>query len=157
MSDSARFRYRCPLARACLSGLAALCLAGPVAAAPASAPGAQDVAPGVVPDAVPDAATATPPRRSLSLSEFLSDDEQGMLFEYLRDVFFASLSGDEEEASMAPELAFKLSILRQRLIREGDAAARRLVLALQKEVERSLRKKQSREDAAPPLIAPGRP
>jgi len=155
MSDSVQ-TFCLRLARACLGGLAVLCLAWPVAAQvdlAVPAPGMREV--------VPDTTPTNPAKRSLKLSDFLSDDEMGMLFEYLRDAFFASLRGNEEEAVMAPELAFKLSILRQRLIREGDAAARQVMLALQKEVERALaeyqRKKSQQEGEVVPPAAPALP
>jgi hypothetical protein len=86
----------------------------------------------------------------LSINKFLSDDEMDMLFDYLRDAFIATVRNDPEEASMPPELAFKLAILRQRLIREGDAAVQQLMQALQKEVDRALLEYQLKQPPQPP-------
>jgi hypothetical protein len=89
----------------------------------------------------------------LSISDFLTDDEMDMLFEYLRDAFIATMRNDPEEASMPPELAFKLAILRQRLIREGDAAVQQLMQALQKEVDETLREYLQQQPPQPPTPA----
>lgn len=94
----------------------------------------------------------------LSISKFLTEDEMDMLFDYLRDAFIATVLNDPEEASMPPELAFKLAILRQRLIREGDAAVQQLTQALQKEVDRALLEYQLKQPPQPPVQeGPGRP
>ncbi|MCO5761342.1 MAG: hypothetical protein NHG36_07500, partial [Chromatiaceae bacterium] len=72
---------------------------------------------------------------------------------------------DPEGASMPPELAFKLEILKQRMLREGDAAARQLLQSMQKEMDRALQEynqplPQHPQPPAPPAQpqpAPGTP
>jgi hypothetical protein len=111
--------------------------------------------------ATPPAEQVAPakPGWGLSISNFLSDDEMDMLFDYLRDSFIATMRNDPEGATMAPELAFKLAILRQRLIKEGDAAVQQLMQALQKEMDRAQREYNQRQapPQAPPQPAPGVP
>jgi hypothetical protein len=85
-------------------------------------------------------APANPPSQGwgLSISNFLSQDEMDMLFEYLRDSFIATMRNDPEGASMPPELAFKLEILKQRMLKEGDAAVRQLMQSMQEDMDRAL-------------------
>lgn len=82
----------------------------------------------------PPAVEATP---GLPFSAFLSEDEMRMLFDFMRDAIIAAMKG--EEASMPPELAFKLAILEQRLIKEGNAAVQGLMLLLQQEIDKALK------------------
>jgi len=82
---------------------------------------------------------APAPGLGLPFSNFLSDDEMGMLFDYLRDSFIATMRNDPEGASMPPELAFKLEVMKQRMLKEGDAYVRQLMQSMQQELDRSLK------------------
>ncbi len=92
--------------------------------------------------AVPPAEPAEPPEflaeegEGLPFSAFLSEDEMRLLFDYMRDAIIAAMKG--KEAGMPPELAFKLSVLRQRLMKEGNAAVRQLMWMLREELDRAL-------------------
>lgn len=91
-----------------------------------------------------------PEGRGLPFSDFLSDDEMGMLFDYLRDSFIAAVRNDPDGASMPPELAFKLEILKQRMLKEGDAAVRQLMQSMQQELEQTLQEYNQRLPQQPP-------
>lgn len=138
-------------------------LVAPAPAAPAPAASTpvvpSPVAPALVVPAPGQQAPAQPESKpwGLSLSDFLNHDEQDMLFDYLREAFVATIF-NLEDASMPPELAFKLAILRQRAIREGDAAVQQLMQALQKEVDRAMREYQVQQPPQPTAPAgPNRP
>jgi hypothetical protein len=115
----------------------------------------------------PNPPPANPPSQGwgLSISSFLSEDEMDMLFEYLRDSFIATMRNDPEGASMPPELAFKLEILKQRMLKEGDAAVRQLMQSMQEDMDRALQEynqqlPQHPQPPAPPAQpqpAPGTP
>jgi len=101
--------------------------------------------------------TNPPPQGwGLSISSFLSEDEMDMLFDYLRDSFIATMRNDPEGASMPPELAFKLEILKQRMLKEGDAAVRQLMQSMQEEMDRALQEynQQLPQHPQPPPAQP---
>jgi hypothetical protein len=126
----------------------AIASAGPASAAPGN---------GRVTEPPAEPAPPAPEKKGMSINDFLSDDETRMLFDYLRDAFIATVRDDDEEVSMPPELAFKLAILRQRMLREGDAAARLLMQAMQQEMDRAIREYQRLQTPAPPVPYPPEP
>jgi hypothetical protein len=111
--------------------LLSLALAGPALAQEAAKEPAQPPAP-------PQAAPA--PEVSLvdmvkALSKFLTEEEVELVYDYMWDVSIASLKGTPEEVTLPPELAFKLTILQARIVKEGgfylDGLARRMEKDLQ--------------------------
>ena len=103
------------------------------------------------------AAPAPSPGFGLPFSNFLSEDEMGMLFDYLRDSFIATMRNDPEGASMPPELAFKLEILKQRMIKEGDAYVRQLMQSMQQDLDRALQEYNQQLPQHPQPPAPPTP
>lgn len=56
-----------------------------------------------------------------SLTAYLSQDDIELLYIYLRDTAIASLLGrDTEDVYLPPDLAFKMEVLQQRAIKEGN-------------------------------------
>ncbi len=90
------------------------------------------------PAAEPPPATTNPapaPEASLmnmlsALSQFLTDEELVLVYDYLWDASIASLKGNSNDVELPPELAFKLAILQKRIVKEGgyylDGLARQM-------------------------------
>ena len=55
-----------------------------------------------------------------SLSKFLGQEDINLLYEYLRDSIIASITKQEEEVLMPPDLAFKMEIIKKRAEIEGN-------------------------------------
>ncbi len=89
--------------------------------------------------------------QGLNLNAFLSDDETQMLLDYMHDAFDAAMKG-EEAPPMPPELAFKLAIIQQRVLIQGNAAVEEFMLMLQKELDKAI--KQMQKQHPPPSTAP---
>ncbi len=62
------------------------------------------------------------------------------LFDYLRDAMLAAMQG--ERLPMPPELAHTLAQMRERLLRQGNAAVRQMLEMLQKDLDRPLEEMQ---------------
>ncbi len=127
-------------------------------AAPAQA---QESAPEPRPEARSEA-------RGLPFAAFLNENELRDLFDFMRDAVIAHMK-EEEPPGLPPELMFKLEVMKQRMLREGDLAVRMMLFALQRELERARlemeRRQREREagprqapprrDAPPPSVPPG--
>lgn len=65
-----------------------------------------------------------------ALSQFLTEEEVQLVYDYLWDSSVAALKGSPEEATLPPELTFKLAILQKRIVKEGgyylDVLARKM-------------------------------
>ncbi|MDD4881111.1 MAG: hypothetical protein PHR30_07315 [Gallionellaceae bacterium] len=117
--------------------------APPNAAAPAPAP-MPEAAPPVAPPAAKAAPTAKnglapAPETSLvdmvrALSQFLTEEEVQMVYDYLWDTSIATLKGSDEEITLPPELAFKLAILQKRIEKEGGHYLQGLSLKMEKDL-----------------------
>ncbi len=120
---------------------AALTLAAPAALAQAPANGG-------------DKAAAVPTLSDLgrSLRNYFTEEELNLLFEYMRDSVLAAFKG--EEASLPPDLAFKLEVLLARMKREGGHYMDNLMRQLEKDLERNLKQKLKEKMAEPPQTAP---
>ena len=98
------------------------------------------------------AAPPAPPAPTLSdlgrsLRSYFTEDELGVLFEYMKDSVIAAFKG--EEVFLPPDLAFKLEILVARMKKEGGHYMDNLVRQLEKDLERNLKEKL-KEKLAPP-------
>lgn len=101
--------------------------AAPVPAAPATAAAPAQAAPNVAPEtSLVDMVRA--------LSQFLTEDEVQMVYDYLWDSSIAALKGSDEEITLPPELAFKLAILQKRIQKEGGRYLEGLALKMEKDL-----------------------
>ncbi len=87
-----------------------------------------------------------PPPAGLPFNAFLSEDELRLLFDYTRDAMIAATKG--ERYRMPPELAHTLARVRERLMRQGNAAVRQMMEMMQKDLDRAL------EEMKPPAPEP---
>lgn len=92
--------------------LFALALFAGQAAAAASEP----PPPVAAPEPAPEASLVDMVR---ALSRFLTEEEVQLVYDYLWDASIAGLKGETEPVELPPELAFKLAILQQRIVKEG--------------------------------------
>ncbi len=109
----------------CLIGL----FSGPIQAQPPEPPAT-----------APGADTRPAPEVSLSdmvraLSQFLTEEETQMVYDYLWDSSIAALKGDEAEVIIPPELAFKLAILQSRIVKEGGFYLEGLARQMEKDLK----------------------
>jgi|GEM_PF-4142399 len=96
--------------------------------------------------------------RGLPFGAFLNEYEMRLVFDFLRDAFIAHMR-NEEPPGLPPELLFKMEVMKQRMLREGDLAVRMMLFALQRELERArleMDKRARERDAAPRDKAPRR-
>jgi hypothetical protein len=102
--------------------------------------------------AAPSAQSQPPGLAELTqgLRNYFTEEETGVLYEFMKDSLVSSLKGDEPEA-LPPDLAFKMEVLIARMKREGGAYMDRL----SKEIEADLKKRT----APPPPVEyiPSRP
>lgn len=102
-------------------------LAAPALAAELPATPAPDMpAPTAPAPGAPETATPVVPEVNLvdtikALSKFLNEEEVQLIYDYLWDSSIATLKGEPDDATLPPEVAFKLAILQQRIMKEGGA------------------------------------
>lgn len=116
----------------------------PIAVPPAAMPPATvppvTVPPATVPKtAVPKTGPAPAPEASLTdlvraLSQFLTEEEVQLVYDYLWDASIASLKGTPDDVSLPPELAFKLAILQRRIVKEGGFYLEGLARKMEKDL-----------------------
>ena len=94
-------------------------------------------------DAAPPEA---PPVAGLPFNAFLTEDELRLLFDYTREAMIAAMKG--ERYRMPPELAHTLNRVRERIMRQGNAAVRQMLEMIQKDLDRAL------EEMKPPAPEP---
>ncbi|TCJ14706.1 hypothetical protein EZJ19_08960 [Parasulfuritortus cantonensis] len=117
-----------------------IALAAPLASFAADpAPAGPDTAAAAPAPAHPGQAAAAAPEVSLvemvrALSQFLTEDEVQMVYDYLWDSSLAALKGSQEEVTLPPELAFKLAILQKRIVKEGGVYLQGLALKMEKDL-----------------------
>lgn len=95
-------------------------------------------------DAPPPAANAQPPAMDLDavakrLQNYFTEEELRTLFDYMRDVSIAALGGASEEVLLPPDLAFKLAILQERMMREGEYQMQMMLKQLERDIDRALK------------------
>jgi hypothetical protein len=91
-----------------------------------AAPSLAAESPAAPPAAPPETAAPAAPEPNLvdtikALSQFLNDEEVQLVYDYLWDSSIATLKGEPDEATLPPEVAFKLAILQARIMKEGGA------------------------------------
>ncbi len=137
--DSNRDRIG-PIRLRLLTALLALGLFNPVMAAPA---GGVDTAPAIRVQLMSDPASPEPevkldPMASLrALSAYLTPDDINELSLYLRDVVVDILRGTQD-ATLPPDLAFKLAVLEKRFRKEGDVYMQQALRNLDRDLKRFL-------------------
>lgn len=109
----------------CLLALSAL------AAVPAQA--AAEPPPVAEPQPAPEASLADMVK---ALSRFLTEEEMQLIYDYLWDSSVAALKGTPNEVELPPELAFKLAILQQRIVKEGGHYLAGLASKMEKDLAR---------------------
>lgn len=86
----------------------------------------------------PEAEVKLDPMASLrALSAYLTPDDINELSLYLRDVIIDILRGTQD-ATLPPDLAFKLAVLEQRFRKEGDVYMRQALRNLDRDLRRFL-------------------
>lgn len=120
-------------------------------AEPVPAPARQaDAVPAAAAPSQPDAAMPAPPKPAgpsaeqetslvdtvRALSQFLTEDEVQMVYDYLWDSSIAALRGSDEEITLPPDLVFKLAILQKRIEKEGGYYLQGLALKMEKDLAR---------------------
>lgn len=73
------------------------------------------------------------------LQNYFTEEELGTLFDYMRDVSIASLRGAGDEVLMPPDLAFKMAILQERMLREGEYQMQLMMKQLERDIDRALK------------------
>lgn len=135
--DSDRVR---PIRLRLVPALLALGLISPVMSAP---PGGFDPAPAIRTQLTDDPASPEPevkldPMASLrALSAYLTPDDINELTIYLRDVVVDVLRGTQD-ATLPPDLAFKLAVLEKRFRKEGDVYMQQALRNLDRDLKRFL-------------------
>jgi hypothetical protein len=128
-----------------------------VAAPIADAGAATDTTPNVPAPAVSEAAApkaTTPPAPTLSdlgrsLRNYFTEEELGLLFQYMKESVIASFK--DEEVLLPPDLSFKLEILLVRLKKEGGHYMDNLIDQLEKDLKNSVKKKLQEKLTPPPI------
>ncbi len=118
----------------------ALGLIGPVLASPPGGPDATAVMQPqpAEPSATVEAEVKLDPLASLrALSAYLTPDDINALTLYLRDVVVDILLGTQD-ATLPPDLAFKLAVLEKRFRKEGDAYLQQAIRNLDRDLKRFL-------------------
>ncbi len=118
----------------------AMGLIGPVLASPPGGPDATAVmqTQPAEPSATAEAEVKLDPMASLrALSAYLTPDDINALTIYLRDVVFDILLGTQD-ATLPPDLAFKLAVLEKRFRKEGDAYMQQAIRNLDRDLKRFL-------------------
>ncbi|OYY94602.1 MAG: hypothetical protein B7Y41_07185 [Hydrogenophilales bacterium 28-61-23] len=100
-------------------------------------------APDVAPKNIDPSASA-PPAPTLSdlgrsLRNYFTEDELGLLFQYMQESVIASFKG--EEVNLPPDLSFKLEILLVRLKKESGHYMDNLIQQLEQDLKRGLKEK----------------
>jgi hypothetical protein len=90
--------------------------------------------------------TPPPPTPGLPFNAFLTEYELRLLFDYTREAMIAAMKG--ERYRMPPELAHTLNRVRERILRQGNAAVRQMLEMIQKDLDRAL------EEMKPPAPEP---
>lgn len=71
-----------------------------------------------------------------ALTQFLTEEETQMVYDYLWDASIAALKGDDEgEVVIPPELAFKLAILQRRIVKEGGHYLEGIARQMEKDLQ----------------------
>lgn len=91
-----------------------------------AAPAVAAELPATPPAGAPQTAAPAVPEVNLvdtikALSKFLNEEEVQLIYDYLWDSSIATLKGEPDDATLPPEVAFKLAILQQRIMKEGGA------------------------------------
>lgn len=73
------------------------------------------------------------------LRNYFTEEELHTLFDYLRDASIAALQGKGEEVLMPPDLAFKMAILQERMLREGEYQMQLMMKQLEHDIDRALK------------------
>lgn len=73
------------------------------------------------------------------LRNYFTEEELHTLFDYLRDASIAALQGKGEEVLMPPDLAFKMAILQERMMREGHYQMQLMMKQLERDIDRALK------------------
>lgn len=73
------------------------------------------------------------------LRNYFTEEELHTLFDYLRDASIAALQGKGEEVLMPPDLAFKMAILQERMMREGQYQMQLMMKQLERDIDRALK------------------
>lgn len=97
-------------------------------------------------DGPPLLSPSLPQAEGLPFSAFLTEAEMRLMFDSLRDAVIAALRG--EPYRMPPELAQTLARVQERLMRQGNAAARQMLEMIRKDLDRAL------EEMKPPAPEP---
>jgi hypothetical protein len=129
---------------------------------PATQNGAPATAPAPMPEAAPETPAQSapaeqaqvPPPPTLadlgkSLRNYFTEEELGLLFEYMQESVIAAFKG--EEVSLPPDLAFKLEILLVRLKKESGHYMDNLITQLEKDLKNSLKEKLKETLTPPPI------
>jgi len=95
-------------------------------------------------DPPPPKAEAQPPALDLDavakrLQNYFTEEELRTLFDYMRDVSIAALRGASDEVLMPPDLAFKMAILQERMMREGEYQMELMVKQLERDIDQALK------------------
>lgn len=129
-----------PMRLRLLSALLALGLINPVMAAPT---GGLDTAPVVkvqfqkTPNRTEPEVKLDPMVSLQALSAYLTPDDINELSLYLRDVVVDILRGTQD-ATLPPDLAFKLAVLKKRFCKEGDVYMQQALRNLDRDLRRFL-------------------
>lgn len=97
------------------------------------APAAEEPPPPAAPEAAP-APEASLADMVKALSRFLTEEEVQLVYDYLWDSSIAALKGNSADVELPPELAFKLAILQQRIVKEGGYYLEGLARKMEKDL-----------------------
>lgn len=73
------------------------------------------------------------------LRNYFTEEELHTLFDYLRDVSIAGLQGKSDEVLLPPDLAFKMAILQERMMREGQYQMQLMMKQLERDIDQALK------------------
>lgn len=128
------------------------------AAEPPQASGPNGNTNGSAAKTAPGSPQAPSPEASLvdmvrALSQFLTEEEVQMVYDYLWDSSIATLKGSNEEITLPPDLVFKLAILQKRIEKEGGHYLEGLALKMEKDLAH-WRESLNNPPPPPPYLLP---
>lgn len=91
------------------------------------------------------------------LQNYFTEEELRTLFDYMRDVSIAALRGAGDEVLMPPDLAFKMAILQERMLREGEYQMQLMMKQLERDIDQAMKDLLQLMAPPPPKPAPAPP
>lgn len=91
------------------------------------------------PQAEPPTASVDLDAVARRLQNYFTEEELRTLFDYMRDMTIAALQGKGDEVLLPPDLAFKMAILQERMMREGQFQMQLMMKQLERDIDKAMK------------------